>query len=361
MTSYKYNIVLLLIMLVSVYLSLCSILAIPILEESNSLFSKENSLSLQEQLNTDKKNYSTNIESLQIDTITLNYFEQVNKKLNYIGRSANILYYWNDRIKQTKQRFDEVAEGYMIQFDTTRSIGATTRTTLSKRIQKAYLDFLSKSYQSLYGNLFSIRKQVAMLYASISPDTNIHAEDAQTPRKSQADSVSESLRKEYSTFYRSLYSSESITSDTIDSRHYTKDFRFFILANWPIDNDSQFMAIFLGVIGLSFFSSTLAALNREKISLNLYKSGSSSEFFNDLGFALLKGFSASVVAYLSLKGGISLITNGSATNTPLNPYFVLFVCFVAAFYSDDIWELAKQKVFTPKKDDSKTNTTENPK
>lgn len=48
------------------------------------------------------------------------------------------------------------------------------------------------------------------------------------------------------------------------------------------------------------------------------------------------------MVYLSIKGGLSLITTSNSDK--INPCVILFVCFISAVFSDNIWEWAKTKL-----------------
>jgi len=110
----------------------------------------------------------------------------------------------------------------------------------------------------------------------------------------------------------------------------------FILANWALSSESQNIAIITGLIGFAIFGSVLEAFSRDGFSVgtNFSDGGLTLKMYYDLMVVLVRGFAASVVIYLSIKGGMSLITNSTANQ--LNPYVILFVCFIAAVYSDDI-------------------------
>lgn len=110
----------------------------------------------------------------------------------------------------------------------------------------------------------------------------------------------------------------------------------FILANWALSSESQNIAIITGLIGFAIFGSVLEAFSRDGFSAgtNFSDGGLTLKMYYDLMVVLVRGFAALVVICLSIKGGMSLITNSTANQ--LNPYVILFLCFIAAVYSDDI-------------------------
>lgn len=317
------------LLLVSIYFSLCSILAIPLLDDSNSLFSKENSLALRQQLDAYKKSYSSNFDAMQIDSVTLYYFDAINTRLKSTSRSANFVFHWSDLEKNIKQKMDLYEEEYLIQYDTTRTVGQSNRTNLAKGIQQAYIEYLSSEYTFLANALAKIRHDLALMY-----NLSVNHPDS---------SFNENLIKDYRTFYSVLYINDTSHAIPINSKNYHKSFGLFTLAAWPIENDSQFLALFMGILGFSFFGASLAGLARETISRQGIIEGTG--FYTNLAFLLFKGFSASFLVYLSIKGGISILSSGGASTTnSINPYFILFVCFVAAFFSEAIWQAAQNKL-----------------
>ncbi|MFZ1677665.1 MAG: hypothetical protein WAT91_10355, partial [Saprospiraceae bacterium] len=65
-----------------------------------------------------------------------------------------------------------------------------------------------------------------------------------------------------------------------------------------------------------------------------------SLLIEDLPGVMIKGFTAAIVVFLGVQGGLAVLTN---TETDVNAYALFFVTFVAAVFSEDAWSWAKGK------------------
>ncbi|WP_344397457.1 hypothetical protein, partial [Streptomyces asiaticus] len=97
--------------------------------------------------------------------------------------------------------------------------------------------------------------------------------------------------------------------------------------------NSSSLAVIFGMIGMSFFGALISFLKKKPDN-----SGKIEFLSEKLGAILLISISSSLITYLSLQGGISLVTIGDAK---LNPYLILCICFAASVYSEEIWLKAK--------------------
>ena len=56
---------------------------------------------------------------------------------------------------------------------------------------------------------------------------------------------------------------------------------------------------------------------------------------------MVRGFTAAVVVYLAVEGGLNIFSAGS---NQANPYVLLFVCMVGAVFSEDVWVIARRNL-----------------
>ena len=85
-------------------------------------------------------------------------------------------------------------------------------------------------------------------------------------------------------------------------------------------------------------------------------STNSADFgFTTLAAVIIRGFSAAIVVFLGVEGGLSVF--GSGTKEP-NPYALFFTCLVAAVYSEAIW--TKVQKYIEESLESKDSSGSNP-
>ena len=56
---------------------------------------------------------------------------------------------------------------------------------------------------------------------------------------------------------------------------------------------------------------------------------------------MIRGFSAAVVVFLAVEGGLAIF---AADRPEPNPYVLLLTCLVAAVFSEDVWEWAHKNL-----------------
>jgi len=108
-------------------------------------------------------------------------------------------------------------------------------------------------------------------------------------------------------------------------------FNFF--TGWLLGVESYSLAVIVGLIGFGLLGAGASTFIKE------YKKGQKL-LIDDLSGVLIKGFTAAIVVFLGVQGGLAVLT----TDTPeLNAYALFFLTFVAAVFSDDAWKWAKLK------------------
>jgi hypothetical protein len=109
---------------------------------------------------------------------------------------------------------------------------------------------------------------------------------------------------------------------------------FFALSESLLEKDSSSLVVIIGMLGMSFLGAIINSYRKNA------KAGLRIKIISDNLFTiLLISISSSLITYLSLQGGVTLITLGS--DAKLNPYLILCVCFAAAVYSEEIWQKVK--------------------
>jgi hypothetical protein len=109
---------------------------------------------------------------------------------------------------------------------------------------------------------------------------------------------------------------------------------FGSLANWLIQTKSAAVALITGMIGFGLVGSVLATL------LHPIPGGKSASLISETASVLVRGFSAAIVIFLAVQGGIAAFSTGEGQP---NAYVLFFTCLVGAVFSEDVWVWAHKK------------------
>jgi hypothetical protein len=109
------------------------------------------------------------------------------------------------------------------------------------------------------------------------------------------------------------------------------------LAGWLLETESLQLALIVGMLGAGLLGSAVASF--------LHARGDSPEATAaELTSVVVRGVTAAIVLFLALQGGLStmVVSPGGSGPRP-NPYVLLLVCFVAAVFSEHVWEAARAR------------------
>jgi hypothetical protein len=99
-------------------------------------------------------------------------------------------------------------------------------------------------------------------------------------------------------------------------------------SEWLLRTESRDIAIMTGLFGFGLFGAVSATFIRPSLA-------------NDRSITTIfvRGMAAAILVYLVVIGGLAVFTRESIPN----PYAVYFACLVAAVFSDDVWQWARQR------------------
>lgn len=124
---------------------------------------------------------------------------------------------------------------------------------------------------------------------------------------------------------------------------------FAIVSRWLVRTQSQALALITGMLGFGLLGSVIARYVR---GMKL-EDGLSGEVV----VVVIRGLSAAIVVFLSVKGGLAIVSTADAEP---NAYVLFFTCLVGAVYSEDVWEWARRSFnekFKGKRDDTEQKGT----
>ena len=112
-----------------------------------------------------------------------------------------------------------------------------------------------------------------------------------------------------------------------------------LIVRWLLRAESMPLALISGMLGFGLFGSAISRFVRTHMDQK--KEG--EPLVADLGRIVLTGASAAVVVFLSVQGGLAAFSGTKDAPEP-NPYSLLLTCFIAAIFSERIWEWARNRL-----------------
>ncbi|MCA9456187.1 MAG: hypothetical protein KC587_05960 [Nitrospira sp.] len=111
---------------------------------------------------------------------------------------------------------------------------------------------------------------------------------------------------------------------------------FGLLASWLLKTQSLPLASITGMIGVGLLGAALRSFWRQERG-----GGGASEVQDTIAGVTIRGFSAALVVFLGVKGGLAIF--GSETGDA-NPYSLLLTCFAGAVFSEDVWMIMRDRL-----------------
>jgi hypothetical protein len=104
---------------------------------------------------------------------------------------------------------------------------------------------------------------------------------------------------------------------------------FGLAASWLLKTESLPLVLITGLLGFGLLGAACSSVIR-----NVPTRAAGEPLVPDLAGIIIRGTSAAVLIFLAVFGGLAVFTGGTANP---NPYVVLFTCLVAAVFSEDAW------------------------
>jgi hypothetical protein len=111
---------------------------------------------------------------------------------------------------------------------------------------------------------------------------------------------------------------------------------FGFISGWLLRANSYALILITGMLGFGLFGSLISSVVRDYA-----KPQSGKPLVEDLASAVIRGLSAAVVVFLSAKGGLAVFTTKEVEP---NAYVLFFTCLVGAVFSEKIWAWAREKL-----------------
>jgi hypothetical protein len=109
---------------------------------------------------------------------------------------------------------------------------------------------------------------------------------------------------------------------------------FTVLFGWLEHSDSLPLAVICGMLGVGLVGSIVSSFVRQRDARL-----ANDPWIADTFPVIVRGFTAAIVVYLAIEGGLNIF---STTSNQANPYVLLFACLVGAVFSEDVWVAARK-------------------
>ena len=123
---------------------------------------------------------------------------------------------------------------------------------------------------------------------------------------------------------------------------------FGAMAYWLLRTKSQALALITGMLGFGLLGAAISTFVRAQAD------GVVKPVVGEVTKVVIRGFSAAVVVFLAVKGGLAIFA-GNGEQEP-NPYVLFLTCLIGAVYSEDVWRWARKKFGDTFPDDASVNT-----
>lgn len=111
---------------------------------------------------------------------------------------------------------------------------------------------------------------------------------------------------------------------------------FGLIAGWLLKTRALSLVLITGMLGFGLFGAAISSVVREQVTR-----APGEPLVKDLASVVVRGLSAAVVVFLAVEGGVAIFT----TNTPEpNPYVLFFTCLVGAVFSERVWDWARERL-----------------
>ena len=323
--KYLKSIVLFILIIGALYLTMSCIIAIPLMDENNNKI-KELNVQLSNEMKNIRTIFEAHLNQFYYDSLTLSRYDETTKVFrssNSNNSSMRLKNYLNLRIKNYRQGIENTGDLFMYKFNLENNEYDFKLMNEKKNIIiQQYKKNCFEAEKDITNNYLAVIRSVNLLYSFSLTDTSKN----HRLTKIEANKINNYL------FFAPL---EIDYGKKLDSLNYNKQSNIlFSLNESLLKKNSSSLVVVLGMLGMSFFGAVISLIRKNPLT------NFNAEIVIDrLLSILLVSVASSLITYLSLQGGVTLITVGN--DTKLNPYLILCICFASSVFSEEIWVRVK--------------------
>ena len=226
---------------------------------------------------------------------------------------------------QFKSNSDQLTAGLLSNY---------SENVLKYALQQTNNNQLSKWYYQFMSNFLLLSKVIA--FQQLHTRMIIPALDAHQPLDSLVDELSAQIQWPTVSNYQIVSdSARALPMPTPQEMGQDWGIVFAPFIRYFAASRNVDVLLLLGMIGFGLFGS----------AISIYVGGNvqsgETDALHDVMLVIVRGFSAAVVVFLAIRGGVAVINKGESNPDPL----VLFLfCFIGAVFSDPIWKWAQKSI-----------------
>jgi hypothetical protein len=124
------------------------------------------------------------------------------------------------------------------------------------------------------------------------------------------------------------------------------------IANWLLQTEQPALALITGLLGFGLLGAACSTVIR-----NVPNRAAGDPLVPNLTSVVIRGVSAAILVFLGVFGGLAVFSTGTVNP---NPYVVLFTCLAAAVFSDDAWAWGARQFKSKFSDDAHAAAPDEP-
>ncbi len=109
---------------------------------------------------------------------------------------------------------------------------------------------------------------------------------------------------------------------------------FSVVSSWLVRTKSLALILITGMLGFGLLGASISSFVRRDAP-------TSEPTVGDLGIVVIRGLSAAVIVFLAVKGGLAAYATGESEP---NAYVLFFTCLLGAAFSERVWNWARVKL-----------------
>jgi hypothetical protein len=366
----RQNIILVLIFLLSIYLSLAAIIAVPYFTESRDQQLKEEPL--KDQIDRIRERYEKNTFSsflsekpkFEIDSAVLSDISKI-QNAQVQSNALQVYSFWNENYNRNIKTRKTIEDKLIQENETFKSKLTDEEAKVVSTFTSESINLKSKLKLSFSNSLVEYYKNFAELYINRTNRIKAIIESADEEFKSDLFN----FNQVFSEYVSRALKPDSMNSNMpykLDYYHYDRNYYIGLeyfsmdnysiqmpwvptpgdelgifkgIAQWLIKPFSMALVLIVGMLGFGLFGAVISTFVKEGKTLPDDKK--EGVIINDITGVIIRGVSAAIVIFLGVKGGLAIFSSGEGDP---NPYALFFTCLVGAVYSERIWEWAKEKL-----------------
>jgi hypothetical protein len=240
------NTVALILLLSGIYLSLCAIIALPLLEEEAS-YKTEDFYKLNEEIDKQKDQTLLYLKDIGIDSNTRIKYDSVAVLLGNHSKSEAIAVRFAGAKKQIEEKVKGEAEHCKQLYANAGVMGKIKKDEYAGELVLSYSNFCMATKQQVFNSFQAVDIQTANLFSIANNDTSANRR------------LSRKLKHEFTNLYALFTPLELKTPEKSERT----GIGFFLLAEWALEARSQNLAIIVGLMGFALFGAVLGAFGNQ--------------------------------------------------------------------------------------------------